>query len=91
MALFFLSGGCLPCIGVGDSGFLQKIGIIPDGHHHKECARNLAEPTETTEYQECAGNQPGNAHPRNLAVCKVAEEVAQHIAAISIGNATQEI
>ena len=90
MGLFFLLGGCLSGC-VGDSGFLQQVGVIADGHHHQEGTGNLAEPSETAEYQKRSGNQSGNAHSRYLAVCKVAEEVTQHIAAVPIGNITQEV
>ena len=65
--------------------------IVADEHHAEECAGNLAQPAEASEYEERRRNQPGNTQPRHVAAAEVTEKVAEHIKASATGGLAQKV
>ena len=92
MFLFFRRRvGCLYPLCITCVRCAEYTGIVADEHHSQECTGNLAQPTETAEYQERCRYQSCHIQPRHFSLSEVAEKVTEHIGGSSVGGLLQEV
>ena len=65
--------------------------IVADEHHAEECAGNLAQPAEASEYKKCCCDQSRYTQSRYVTLSEITEKVTEHIGNSAIGDLPQKI
>ena len=70
---------------------LHHARVVTYQQHTEQCACNLAQPAEASEYQQRRGNESEHGHHRHLAAENVAEQVTEHVGSVAGGEIAEEL